>query len=129
MKQVDIVALLLYKNGKILVEKRKLERRNDPGKTVIPGGHIEEGESFEKACERELKEELGIGCQKFKFIIKLLHHTIIEDQITHHFSCEEWEGKLVNYEAEKIFWIGPKQLHLLDLDEDRKVAKKFFNSG
>lgn len=129
MKQVDVVALLLYKNGKILVEKRKLERRNDPGKTVIPGGHIEKGESFEKACERELKEELGIGCQKFKFIIKLLHHATIEDQMTYYFSCEKWKGKPANHEAENIFWIGLKQLHLLDLDEDRKVAKKFFNSG
>lgn len=125
MKQVNVVALLLYKNGKILVEKRQLKRKNDSGKIVIPGGHVEKGESFRKTCERELKEELGIECQSFKFITKLLHHATIEDQMTYYFSCEEWRGKPTNHEAEKIFWIGLKQLHLLDLDKDRKAVKKF----
>lgn len=128
MKQVDVVALLLYKNGKILVEKRKLERRNDPGKTVIPGGHVEKDESLQKACQRELKEELGLECQSFNFIIKLLHHATVEDQMTYYFSCEKWKGKPKNHEAEKIFWIGFKQLYLLDLDKDKKAAKKFFKS-
>lgn len=129
MKQVDVIALLLYKNGKILVEKRKLERRNDPGKNVIPGGHVEKGEFLKKACQRELKEELGIVCRKFKFITKLLHHATVEKQMTYYFSCEEWKGKPTNHEAEKIFWIGHNQLYLLDFEKDRKVAKEFFKSS
>lgn len=126
MKQVDVVALLLYKNGKILVEKRKLNRRNDPGKTVIPGGHVEQGEPLKKACQRELKEELGIECRKFNFIIKLLHHATIEDQMTYYFSCEGWKGKPIVHEAEKIFWIDSKKLNVLDLEIDKKAVKEFF---
>ncbi len=128
MKQANVVALIVYKQGKILVEKRKLERENDPGKIVIPGGHVEQDESFKKTCKRELKEELGIECRKFKFIIKLLHHATTEDQMTYYFSCERWKGKPINHEAEKIFWVGLKQLYLLNLDKDRKAVKKFFKS-
>lgn len=126
MKQVKVIALLLYKDGKILAEKRKLTEKTDPGKIVIPGGHVEQGESFEEACKRELKEELGIECQNFKFIIKMLHHTDIEDQMTYYFSCEKWKGKLESREAEKIFWISPSQLTVLDFEIDRKAARKFF---
>lgn len=126
MKQVDVVALLLYRNGKILVEKRKLERRNDPGKIVIPGGHVKKSEPLKKACQRELKEELGIECRKFKFITKLVHHATIENQMTYYFFCEEWKGQPINHEAENIFWIGLKQLYLLNIDKDRKAVKKFF---
>ncbi|HUS60449.1 MAG TPA: NUDIX domain-containing protein [Nevskiaceae bacterium] len=126
MKQVDVVAFIVHKNKKILMEKRKLNKKTDPGKVVIPGGHVEQGESFEEACQRELKEELGIECQNFKFIIKLLHHTDIENQMTHYFSCEEWKGKPVSHEAEKIFWVGLEQLNILDFEIDKKAAKEFF---
>lgn len=30
-------------------------------KLVLPGGHVEEGEDFEKACYRELDEEIGLS--------------------------------------------------------------------
>lgn len=126
MEQVDVVALIVYKDRKILVEKRKLTKETDPDKIVIPGGHVEQGESLKKSCQRELKEELGIECQNFRFIIKLLHHTDIEDQMTHYFSCEEWKGKPISHEAEKIFWVGLKQLNILDFEIDRKAAKEFF---
>lgn len=126
MRQVDVVALIVHKKGKILAEKRKLTKKTDPGKIVIPGGHVEQSESLKQACQRELKEELELECQNFKFIIKLLHHTEIEDQMTYYFSCEEWKGKLVSCEAEKTFWIGLKKLNILDFEIDRKAAKEFF---
>jgi hypothetical protein len=36
--RVDVVALIIRKNSEILVEKRRKDRRVDPGKTVIPEG-------------------------------------------------------------------------------------------
>ena len=128
MKQVNVVAFIVYKNKKILVEKRKLNKKTDSGKVVILGGHVEKGESFKQACQRELREELEIECQKFKFIIKLLHHTDIEDQMTYYFSCEECKGKPIAHEAEKVFWIDSKKLNILDFEIDRKAIKEFFKS-
>lgn len=125
MKQVDVVALIVYKKGKILVEKRKLNKKTDPGKVTIPGGHVEQGESFKEACQRELKEELRLDCQNFKFILKLLHHTEVEEQMAYYFSCEKWEGRPVCNEAEKVFWISPQQLGVLDLKVDKRAAAEF----
>lgn len=61
MKFVDTVALIVEKEGRLLVERRKLTKETDPGKVAIPGGHVEGGESLEEACRRELKEELARG--------------------------------------------------------------------
>ena len=60
MKTVQTVSFILIKDGKVLVERRRLDRRNDPGAVVIPGGHVEPGESHIEALRRELKEELGL---------------------------------------------------------------------
>ena len=40
MEKVNVVSFLVYKNGKFLVEKRKMTEKDDPGKIVIPAGHV-----------------------------------------------------------------------------------------
>jgi ADP-ribose pyrophosphatase YjhB (NUDIX family) len=47
--------LVINKDGQIL-----LGRRSDTGKWATPGGHVEEGETFDTGALRELKEETGI---------------------------------------------------------------------
>lgn len=128
MKGVDVVVLIVHRDGKILVEKRKLTKKTDPGKVVIPGGHIERKETFEQACKRELEEELGLDCNKFEFLIKLIHRTEIEDQIVHYYLCKDWKGEPKCKEAERIFWISPEQTNVLDLEVDRKAAQEFFKT-
>jgi len=87
VKIVDTVALVVEKDGRLLVERRKLSKETDPGKVAIPGGHVEDGESLEEACRRELYEELGLTCRGFNFIVSLPHRTGSEDQVVHYFSC------------------------------------------
>jgi len=125
---VDTVALIIHKNGRILVEQRKLTKKTDPGKVAIPGGHVKEGESLEQACKRELKEELDLECSKFNFIIQLFHHTEIEDQRTHYYSCEGWKGKPRGKEAERVFWVDFRELNVLSFEIDRRAAEKFFKT-
>ena len=68
---VPIASFILYKDGKVLVEKRKLGIKVDPGKVVIPAGHVDEGETHLQTCKRELKEELDLDADEFDFIIEL----------------------------------------------------------
>jgi mutator protein MutT len=126
MRSVDVVALLVCRNGEILVEKRRQDRRVDPGKVAIPGGHVEKCESLKSACRRELKEELDLECEGFKFIARLPHQTAVEDQMVHYFLCENWKGTPRSREAEKVFWIDKEGVDLLDFEIDRTVARQFF---
>ncbi len=57
-------ALIFNKEGKIFL----LESHKWKGKYVIPGGHIELGESIEQALKREIKEETGLEIYDIKFI-------------------------------------------------------------
>ena len=51
-----ISVFLLVKADRFLVEKRPLSKVIDPGKTVIPAGMIESGESPLVAAKREARE-------------------------------------------------------------------------
>ena len=54
------IKALIVKNGKALVLK---DEGRYPG-FDLPGGKIDENESFEQALKRELREEIGLN--KFK---------------------------------------------------------------
>jgi 8-oxo-dGTP diphosphatase len=123
--RVDVVALIVRKNNEILVEKRKKDRRVDPGKTAIPGGHVEDPESLEQACARELKEELELECSDFRFVASMPHDTISEKQMVHYYSCENWKGVPKNREADSIFWISIENLGCLDFEIDKSAIRRF----
>ena len=124
LKRVDVVALIVRRNNEILVEKRKKDRRVDAGKTAIPGGHVEDPESFEQACARELKEELDLECSDFRFVASMPHDTISEKQVVHYYLCENWKGVPKNREADSIFWTSVENLECLDFEIDRKAVRQ-----
>ena len=63
-KEIEVlVRAIVQDKGKILVCKKVGERYY-----FFPGGHVEFGESTEKALKRELKEELGLEIKKSSFI-------------------------------------------------------------
>jgi mutator protein MutT len=79
MKKIDVlVRAIIQDKGKILVCKRV-----DKGYYFFPGGHLEFGESAEKALKRELKEELGLTVNKCLFIGGS-EHLFIEDGKKYH---------------------------------------------
>lgn len=125
MSRIDVVALIIRKDNEILVEKRKKDRRVDPGKTAIPGGHVDDPESLEQACARELKEELDLECSDFRFVTSIPHDTIFEKQMVHYYSCENWKGVPKSQEADSIFWTGVENLECLDFEIDKRAIRQF----
>jgi len=69
IERVIVSALIFSKDGKILMGKK------DPTKGGvysdcwhIPGGGIDEGETFEQALKREVEEEVGIDISSYNII-------------------------------------------------------------
>ena len=126
MKTVETVSLILVRGGRILAERRRRDEAIFPGAVVVPGGHVEPGESPEEAGRRELREELGVDCSHFTPVDRALCPAGAEDQLNTWFLCEEWKGEPRCLEAAGLLWIGPGEVEVLDLAFDRAVMGRFF---
>lgn len=54
------VSFLLFRDGKVLLERKKYPGKPYNGNIIVPGGHVEPGETFEEALVREIYEECGV---------------------------------------------------------------------
>jgi 8-oxo-dGTP diphosphatase len=52
--------LLADQDGKILILKRSTDSKTNPGKWELPGGKVDQGESFDHALIREVYEETNL---------------------------------------------------------------------
>ncbi len=79
-------------NNKIVIQKRSKNKKRFPGYwCAATAGHVENGENYDEAAARELKEELGIT-EKLRFITKsktpvgdgifamMAHYKIVSDK-------------------------------------------------
>lgn len=91
------VGLIIYKDNKILLQKR-----TDNGEWGIHGGAIELGETYLETLNRELKEEINITPINPKLYgifsgEKAYHRYPNKDEvyiINHVFFCEEYKGDI-----------------------------------
>lgn len=109
-----VVTLIIYKDGKILLQKR-----DDNGCWAIHGGGIEIGEKYIETLNREIKEELNIepinpelmGIYSGKELFNIYPKS--KDQVyvlNHVFFCEKYKGKIEFTDGEV------KDLQWFDLD-------------
>jgi len=124
MRTVDAVALIVLDGDRLLVERRRRDKTTDPGMVVVPGGHVEEGESLVDACARELKEELALDCTSFRLVDKMMWDTPIEIQNVHYFLCENWIGEPKSIEAAEVFFIEINELHQISIEKERVLLEK-----
>ena len=124
---VDCVAFILVKGDLVLAEHRKLTKKSDPGAITVPGGHVDQGESIEKALNRELIEELGIVPSSCSYVCSLIHQSQ-EQQKVHYFAINSWSGNIENHEAESLLWIPVNEIERFDLEVDRIAISEYFKS-
>lgn len=108
--------LLQDNNGKILIIKRSTDSKTNPGKWELPGGKVDQGESFDQALIREVYEEtclkialnhvIGISEQSLPLIRAV--HIIMFGKII--------EGELnLSSEHEGYAWVFFEDLHDYEL--------------
>ncbi|HTX89636.1 MAG TPA: NUDIX domain-containing protein, partial [Anaerolineales bacterium] len=99
-----------------------LQSHKWPGKYVVPGGHVELGESVEQTAIREAKEETGLDVRDLRFLcwqefvydpaFWKRRHFIFFDYACYTDSVDVH----LNDEAEEYIWIEPEKA--LDLPVD-----------
>ena len=133
-----VVVLVIYKDGKVLLQKR-----TDDGTWALHGGGLELGETYIDALYREVKEELGIvpidpelmGIYSGK---KMFHkYEKSKDQVyvlSHAFICSKYDGKISmqDGEVEKLKWFDlndlPDNIFKANIPVIKSI-KKFIETG
>ena len=109
------VLCLLYRGDEILIQHRN---KADWKGWVLPGGHVEHGESIVRAVIREMQEESGYtiehpqlcGIKQFpieggRYLVPL-------------FKTDAFTGTLRSSEEGEMRWVRRQDLHTLDLVAD-----------
>jgi len=102
--------------GKILILQRtRVEDDKNGGKWVVPGGHVDAGEEFCEAAQRELKEESGVDVEDLTEI------GVYEDENAeiHYFESyvkeNETQVVLQNGESESYLWIDVNDIEKYEM--------------
>ena len=119
----ECVSGVMISDGAVLVERRRADDDADPGLVLLPGGHVEVGESLNQALKREMREELGIRIEKTT-PIRVRYYTASngERQRIHYLHIKDWKGKIRSNEAETVYWESDIS-HLSDTIERKIVLK------
>lgn len=112
---IEVVAGLIYKEGKILIAKRSTGDPNVLGKWEFPGGKVELGETDESALEREFKEEFELEIKANKFIINNICEYPTKTVDLKLYQCEYISGNLNLHDHSEYKWVDPNEFISYDL--------------
>ena len=107
-----VVVYLTRKNGDILIQERISGRLDHSS-----AGHVDIGEDYLHAAQRELKEELGIECPLIelgKTVADAVEPEADRNRIRHIFKvfeCQAEPGTLAPGEVKSVFWADPKAIY------------------
>jgi len=115
------IAAAIIKNraGNILM----LDRKNVPLGWACPAGHVEMGESMERALVRETKEETNLDIIKHKLLFHefVSNNRCVKGHVAHDwyvYEIGEWQGKIKidDEEENQLVWQSLKTIKSLKLE-------------
>ncbi|WP_336002258.1 NUDIX domain-containing protein [Acinetobacter pittii] len=122
---VDVAIAILIHRGRILVGWRQ-EEQHQGGKHEFPGGKVEQGETPEEACRREIYEEVGIGLKdwhQFDYI----HHEYDDIIVNLHLFHSYVPDELLNLIHQPWAWYTRDQLFHLNFPKANKnIIKRLY---
>ncbi len=121
-------ALILNNEGKILLVKTYKWK----DKYIIPGGHVELGETMEKALKREIKEETNLDISDLNFLCG--KENVFGDEfhkkkhlIWLTFSCKaNGNNVILNKEGQDYKWIDPEEALKIPIDSFSRSLIEFY---
>lgn len=126
MKTIEVVAAIIIFNEKVLCVQRGPNKYEYISyKYEFPGGKVEEGEKFEDALIREIKEELELEIQIQDFFLTVTHSYPNFNLIMHSFICTCDDSTLCLTEHINFKWLSKFELSELDwAAADLPIVKK-----
>ena len=112
MKQIEVVAAIIYKDGACFATQRGYGEFE--GMWEFPGGKIEPGESRESALKREIQEELGIDITIDKFICTTDYDYPLFHLTMHCYLCSVESGMIELREHKSARWLTVELLDSID---------------
>jgi len=112
MKKVSKCILLREK--RILLTKRGHTAPTNPNKWSCPGGGVEEGETYEEAAIREMKEETNLDFNPGEVVFKK-----VSEKKETHFFLGEFKGTIIIQEEELdgYAWYTYEETKKLDVSD------------
>ena len=118
---IQVVAGIIYKDRKILIAKRNLQK-DQGGQWEFPGGKVEKGETNEEALKREIKEELDADIEVKEYVGENEFHYPEKDVKLIFYKAELISAKVKLLEHEDYKWIKIEEFSKYDFAEaDKKV--------
>lgn len=128
MKQIEVVAAVLVRQGKFLATQRGYGEFR--GYWEFPGGKIETGESREEALQREIREELETDIRVGEHLITVDYDYPSFHLTMHCFLCSLLSEDLVLKEHENALWLSLDELGTVTwLPADEAVVRALQNKS
>ncbi len=104
-----IITGIIYHHGQILITKRAPQGLL-AGLWEFPGGKIETGEEARTACQREIREEVGIEVQVTEHLTQIKHAYTHFKIVMEVFKCRYISGKVTLNGPVDYKWLKPDEL-------------------
>ena len=115
MKTIEVVAAIIFREGKVLcVQRPQNSKEYISSKWEFPGGKVEHGEDGIQALKREILEELQLEIQNIKFLTTVEHTYPDFHLVMHAYTCEISSGGPVLTEHVDLKWLSVEELDQLD---------------
>lgn len=109
MKSIKVVCGIIWKDGQVLIARRKPEKSLG-GYWEFPGGKLEVGEDAETALVRELKEEMGMTLNNLRYYGTHTHQYDSFSIELLAYECDFVDATFELTDHDEIAFIIPKQL-------------------
>jgi A/G-specific adenine glycosylase len=129
LPEYEIAAGLVFRNGRILITKRKPEGLLG-GLWEFPGGKREKGETLAQTAAREIREETGIEVSVGSLLVSVRHAYSHFKIVLHAFLCEYRGGRARAIGCDAVKWVWPKQLKEYAFPAaNQRIIKKLMLEG
>ncbi len=123
MKKIEVVAAIIYKDGKYFATQRGYGEFE--GMWEFPGGKIEPEETSEAALIREIQEKLGVDISIDKFLCTINYDYPTFHLVMHCYLCSIVSGILELKEHKSARWLNMKTLNSIEwLPADKPIVDK-----